>query len=165
MQVFTRMPTAVQAEQWNGEHHEGVVYDRGMQTHYFGIQSIEPGDWMVITPHGCKYVVRADSFERLFTPLRSGVDAAKLLRATITAILDAELHVLGIDPEQVRVLTREQYLEQATPRPIAELTPSGPRPQAPAGFEGNLSSCCGSPTERKGTCNYCTGCGGSDGCS
>lgn len=165
MQTFTRMPTTIQAERFDGVHHPEVQYNSGTQQHYYGQYPIEAGDWLVRTPHGCKYPVRADSFEGLFNPLQTCVDGMSLLRATITAILDAGLHITGIDPAQVRVLTREEYLAQAQPRPIAELAPSGPKPPAPAGYAGDLSSCCGAPTEQKGTCHYCTSCGGSDGCS
>ncbi len=164
MQTFTRMPTTIEATQYFGNHPD-VEFNAERDQYLYDGKVVELGDWLAKTPHGCKFPVREDSFATLFTPLYTGADGMRLLKATITALLDAGLHVTGIDPAQVRILTREEYLEQAKPRPIAELTPSGPPPNAPAGFDGSLSSCCGAPTEQKGTCHYCTSCGESDGCS
>ena len=72
---------------------------------------------------------------------------------TVRSILDDGYRVKGIDPAQVVI----EPSESSPPAPAVDVARSG--------YSGNLSVCCGAPTEQKGTCEYCMACGSSSGCS
>lgn len=93
----------------------------------------------------------------------SVTEAAKHLQGSITEILNSGFTITGLNLNEVVIHAKPPETPGVTMTPPE---PSGPPPSStPRGYDGDVSSCCGAPAERKGTCLYCTNCGGSNGCS
>lgn len=81
-------------------------------------------------------------------------EAMQRLLICLQEILEAGYTIHGINPAKV-IISKKR----------TEPSQQGACPNTPRGFDGDISTCCGAPAERKGTCLYCTACGESNGCS
>jgi hypothetical protein len=71
--------------------------------------------------------------------------------------------IRGIDPAKVYIF-REEHGNMEPVEPDPEVAAEA-RAVATSGFTGDLSQCCGAPLQPSGTCQVCTACGNTTGCS
>jgi len=178
--TYTHLPTTVTAHVFDPANPQPwikvtAIADTGgrsrYRVRYAGAErEVNPGDWIIITPNQCWYAVEPDRFRQLYTLIDTPSDAARLLLKTIAHIQQLGFDIAGIDPNGVRFTERPpppgiDELGDPLPLPVGEgPLHEGPGPRAEGlCLDGDLSSCCGAPLQRTGTCNTCTACGTSDG--
>lgn len=98
-------------------------------------------------------------------------NAMRHIHMAIQDLLNDGWGMTGINPSLVRVFDLD-----SGPDLSAMLAPEGPEDDdlpplvasacpIPTDFTGDVSDCCGAPLQQAGTCQVCTACGTTTGCS